>query len=159
MEVSFEQVEKWINRPLIEPSVADNLRRILADAKNEEARNQKAMAHNQTCTADVELLPYENSAYLSLAENVDRMMMDGKCGSEPINGRRYTLEPSRWAAIKLLPWTALHALKGLGWRRWAELALTFLLILAGCITIGSVILLAAGDVTHHFGPPKPPPLW
>jgi hypothetical protein len=73
ISVSFSTLDRLIKRPPIEPSVADNLWRLLADERNERARNDAAMRNNRLVTEVEKLIPYENFAYLALADAIDRL--------------------------------------------------------------------------------------
>jgi hypothetical protein len=73
MDVPLSTLERLIHRPPIEPSVADNLWRLLADSRNEQRRNDVAFRHN-SATRDVDkLIPYQNRAYLDLTDAIDRL--------------------------------------------------------------------------------------
>lgn len=74
MEVSHDQVAKWIDRPLIEPSVADNLRRLLGDCDTETRENNRRVLFNQSRERVSELLPYKNEAFTAMIGAIDRLV-------------------------------------------------------------------------------------
>ncbi len=78
MEVSVEQVSRWINRPPIRPSIADNLARIVVDVRTEQRGNDARLSFYSQCKNVMDLQPYKNDRVLNLLSTLDRLLKQSR---------------------------------------------------------------------------------
>ena len=71
--IDVDQLDRLMNPPLIQPSVADNLVRLLEDARRENGQNDAALKHNLQTKEIDKLIPYQNVAFLALCDAIDNL--------------------------------------------------------------------------------------